>query len=130
MLLLEFLLHSLMDLVLWTGGKGVDRSRSARRVAAFRRGEQVTIRCKYRTGPSAPSMQPGKITLSGSGAVLEGPAVNRVRLAGPAEAATGGGRGGTAVSCTTVTGEKVELLVLTWDSEMVALIRETIDTEA
>ncbi|MFD4737027.1 hypothetical protein ACFWNR_14465 [Streptomyces virginiae] len=130
LLLLEFALHSLMDLVLWIGGKGLDRARSARRVAAFRRGEPVTLRCRYRTGGGASGMQPGKLTLLRSGAVLDGPGANGLRLAGPSDAAIGGGRGGTALTCTTVAGEKAELLVLTWDSTMVALITESIDAGA
>ncbi|MFF2580360.1 hypothetical protein [Streptomyces goshikiensis] len=133
MLLLEFALHSLMDLTLWIGGKGLDRARCARRVAAFRRGEPVTLRCRYRTGAAAgraSGMQPGKLTLGRSGAVLDGPGASALRLAGPAVAATGGGRGGTALTCTTAQGEKAELLLLTWDSAMVALIEESIEAGA
>ncbi|MFE7184025.1 hypothetical protein [Streptomyces erythrochromogenes] len=127
MLLLELALHSLMDLVLWTGGKALDRARCARRVAAFRRGEPVTLRCRYRTGGRPSGMQRGKITLLRSGATLDGPGANGLRLAGPCDAATGGGRGGTALNCTTVEGEKAELLLLTWDSTMVAVIVESIE---
>ncbi|MFD3550678.1 hypothetical protein [Streptomyces goshikiensis] len=132
MLLLEFALHSLMDLTLWIGGKGLDRARSARSVAAFRRGEPVTLRCRYRTGAPgrAGGMQPGKLTLGRSGAVLDGPGASALRLAGPAVAATGGGRGGTALTCTTVAGEKAELLLLTWDSALVAVIEESIGAGA
>ncbi|MEU9994822.1 hypothetical protein [Streptomyces sp. NPDC050848] len=127
MLLLEFALHSLMDLVLWIGGKGLDRARSERRIAALRRGEPVTLRCRYRTGARPSGMQPGKITLRRSGAALDGPRADGLALAGPTGAATGGGRGGTALTCSTVEGEKVELLLLTWDSTLVALITESID---
>ncbi|MFG2711351.1 hypothetical protein ACGFX2_12415 [Streptomyces goshikiensis] len=132
MLVLEFALHSLMDLTLWIGGKGLDRARCARRVAAFRRGEPVTLRCRYRTGAAgrASGMQPGKLTLGRSGAVLDGPGASALRLAGPAGAATGGGRGGTSLTCTTIDGEKAELLVLTWDSAMVVLIKESIEAGA
>ncbi|MGW3322698.1 hypothetical protein [Streptomyces virginiae] len=130
MLLLEFALHSLMDLVLWIGGKGLDRARSARRVAAFRRGEPVTLRCRYRTGAGASGMHPGKMTLRRSGAVLDGLGANELRLTGPSHAGIGGGRGGTALTCSTIEGEKAELLVLTWDSTMVALIEESIDAGA
>ncbi|WP_405423999.1 hypothetical protein [Streptomyces erythrochromogenes] len=127
MLLLELALHSLMDLALWTGGKALDRARCAQRVAAFRRGEPVTLRCRYRTGGGPSGMQRGKITLIRSGATLDGPGANGLRLAGPCDAATGGGRGGTALNCTTVEGEKAELLLLTWDSAMVAVIVESIE---
>ncbi|WKV72811.1 hypothetical protein AW27_015490 [Streptomyces sp. PCS3-D2] len=130
MLLLELALHSLMDLALWIGGKGLDRARSARRVAAFRRGEPVTLRCRYRTGARASGMQPGKITLLRSAAVLDGPGAKALRLAGPSDAAIGGGRGGTALTCNTIQGEKAELLVLTWDSTMVGIIAESIDAGA
>ena len=132
MLLLEFAAHCLMDLVLWVGGKGLDRARSARRIAALRSGEPVTLRCRYRTGAQAAGMQAtgmqrGKLTLSRSGATLDGPRTSGLQLTGPTGTATGGGRGGTAVTCATVDGEKVELLLLTWDSTLVALVGEALD---
>lgn len=134
MLLLEFVLHSLMDLVLWIGGKGLDRARSARRVAAFRRGETVTLRCRYRIRVQGPAMRSGKVILSRSGAVLDSPGAKGLRLSGPAAAATGGGRGGTALTCTAAvdgaSGEQAELLILTWDSEMVRIITESISARA
>ncbi|WP_149183589.1 hypothetical protein [Streptomyces sp. TRM49041] len=137
MLLLEFVLHSLMDLVLWIGGKGLDRSRSARRIAAFRRGEPVTLRCRYRMGGQGPAMRRGNITLRRSGVFLNGPGANGLRLSGPAAAATGGGRGGTALTCTAeaagrsgTAGGGAELLILTWDAEMVKLITDTMAVRA
>ncbi|MFD6230097.1 hypothetical protein ACFWFZ_24970 [Streptomyces sp. NPDC060232] len=130
MLLLELALHSLMDLVLWVGGKGLDRARSARRIAALRNGEPVTLRCRYRTGAQASGMQPGKLMVNRSGATLDGPRANGLQLTGPTEAATGGGRGGTVLVCATAQGERAELLLLTWDSTLVALIKERVDARA
>ncbi|MFD3938846.1 hypothetical protein ACFWSF_28895 [Streptomyces sp. NPDC058611] len=130
MLLLEFAAHCLMDLVVWVGGKGLDRARSARHITALRGGEPVTLRCRYRTGDRPAAMQRGKLTLSRSGATLDGPRTSGLRLAGPTGTATGGGRGGTAVTCATVEGEKVELLLLTWDSTLVALVKEALETRS
>ncbi|MEV8534863.1 hypothetical protein [Streptomyces sp. NPDC051211] len=76
----------------------------------------------------------GKITLSRSGAVLEGPGAKPLQLAGPVTAATGGGRGGTALTCTVdPAGDpsgKAVLLILTWDAQMVRLITETVSGPA
>ncbi|WP_284577052.1 hypothetical protein [Streptomyces sp. 2P-4] len=135
MLLLELAVYSLMDLVLWAGGRTWDRARSARRIAAFGRGEAVTVRCRYRKGAQAPAMARGKIVLSRSGTVLERPGRQALRLTGPVSAATGGGRGGTALTCTAAdpaggSGEEVVLLLLTWDAQMVRLVADSVSGPA
>ncbi|MEU7229343.1 hypothetical protein [Streptomyces chrestomyceticus] len=133
-MLLKFALHSLMDLVLWTGGKGLDRARSARKTAAFRRGETVTLRCRFRIRAQGPAMHRGSITLNRSGVFLDGPGAKGRRLSAPAASATGGGRGGTAVDCTVTTKDGVtkqlELLLPTWDKELLKLITETMPAQA
>ncbi|SHK79619.1 hypothetical protein SAMN05216268_101343 [Streptomyces yunnanensis] len=127
-MLLEFVLFSLMDTVFWIGGKSLDRARSARRIAAFRRGERITLRCRFRIRAQGPAMHRGRIVVSASGVVLDGPGPRALALSGPAAAATGGGGFGTALDCT-VTAEdgsakKIELLVSTWDAKLVELITE------
>ncbi|MEV4195207.1 hypothetical protein [Streptomyces toxytricini] len=135
MLVLELAVYALMDLVLWAGGKTWDRARSARRIAAFGRGEPVTVRCRYRKGAQAPAMARGKIVLSRSGAVLERPGRQALRLVGPVTTATGGGRGGTALTCTAAdsaggSGEQVVLLLLTWDAQMARLVTGSVSGPA
>ncbi|MET7757759.1 hypothetical protein ABZT27_24125 [Streptomyces sp. NPDC005389] len=128
MLLLEFALHSLVNLVLLIGGKGLDRALAVRRIAAFRRGEPVTLRCQYRTGTRTLGMRPGRVTLRRSGANVGSTGARVVRLAGPSLAVTVHGRGGTSLKCCTVGGERAELQILTWNSTMIALINEVIAT--
>ncbi|MEU3631931.1 MULTISPECIES: hypothetical protein [Streptomyces] len=131
LLLLELAAHTLTDLVVWVGGKALDRSLSARRVAAFRRGETVRLRCRYRLGAQAPAIRRGTLALSRSGAELRpGGGSAGVRLAGPVSAVSGGGRGGTSLSCTAVPegggGTPVEVLLTTWDVELVRLVAGTV----
>ncbi|CAL9298933.1 hypothetical protein [Streptomyces sp. NPDC050585] len=126
LLLLEFALHTLMDLGVRLGGRALDRARSARRVAAYRRGETVRLRCRYRMGAQAPELRRGTLVMSRSGIVLGGVPGGPVRLAGPVSAVSGGGRGGTSLSCTAVpaggSGAPAELLLATWDVELVRLV--------
>lgn len=130
LLLLEFALHALMDLGVWLGGTALDRVRSARRVAAYRRGETVRLRCRYRTGARADGLRRGTVVLSGTGVVLDGASDAPVRLAGPVSAVSGGGRGGTSLTCTAVpaggSGTPAEVLLPTWDVELVRLVAGTV----
>ncbi|WP_191036800.1 hypothetical protein [Streptomyces sp. KD18] len=95
----------------------------------------MTVRCRYRKGAQAPAMARGKIVLSRRGAVLERPGGQALRLVGPVAAATGGGRGGTALTCTAAdwaggSGEQVVLLVLTWDAQTVRLVTDSVSGPA
>ncbi|MFJ8695698.1 hypothetical protein [Streptomyces roseolilacinus] len=130
MLVLEFALHALMDLVPWLGGKALDRTRAARRAAALRRGEAVTLRCRHRVPAHGPATYPGRLTVSRTGVTLDAPGARGVTLSGPVGAVTGGGRGGTVLTCTATsadgTGEKAELSLLTWDEETVRAVREAL----
>ncbi|MEU7568871.1 hypothetical protein AB0A99_23265 [Streptomyces fradiae] len=131
LLLLELAAHFLTDLGVWVGGKALDRRLSARRVDAFRRGEAVRLRCRYRLGAQAPAMRRGTLTLTRSGAVLRTGAESAgARLAGPVSAVSGGGRGGTSLSCTAVPAGggvvPAEVLLTTWDVELVRLVAGTV----
>ncbi|OEJ95347.1 hypothetical protein [Streptomyces thermolilacinus] len=130
LLSLEFALHALMDLGVWLGGTALDRPRPPRRVAAYRRGETVRLRCRYRMGARAADLRRGTVVLSGTGVVLDGASEEPVRLAGPVSAVSGGGRGGTSLTCTAVpaggSGTPAELLLPTWDVELVRLVAGTV----
>ncbi|WP_228976042.1 hypothetical protein [Streptomyces sp. DH12] len=130
MLVLEFVLHALMDLVLWVGGRSLDRVRAARRVAAYRRGEPVTLRCRYRVRPGGRSTHPARLTLSRTGASLDAAGARGLALSGPTGAAIGGGRGGTVLTCTATgadgTPREAELALLTWDAELVSAVEEAV----
>lgn len=129
LLLLEFALHTLMDLGVRLGGRALDRARSARHVAAHRRGGTVRLRCRYRLGQAA-DLRRGTLVLSPAGVVLGGVPEGPVRLAGPVSAVSGGGRGGTSLSCTAVpaggSAVPAELLLVTWDVELVRLVAGTV----
>ncbi|MFF8384213.1 hypothetical protein ACF053_11305 [Streptomyces kanasensis] len=130
MLVVEFVLHALMDLVLWAGGRSLDRVRAARRIAAYRRGEPVTLRCRYRVRAHGPSTRPARLTLGHSGATLDAPGARGLALSGPTGAATGGGRGGTVLTCT-ATGpdgapRQAEVSLLTWDAALVRTVEEAV----